>query len=56
MIADVDIIPNGRGSRVRVEFSPLPTSRVPNYDKWLESVGIIVHNVDPNAPLPTFSQ
>jgi len=56
VIAEVDIIPNGRGSRVRVEFSPLPTSSVPNYDKWLASVGIIVHNVDPSAPPPTFSQ
>jgi hypothetical protein len=52
VLADVEISPNGRGSRVRLEFSPVPASSVPNYDKWLESIGVVVHNVSPDAPPP----
>jgi hypothetical protein len=48
----VEISPSGRGSRVRLEFSPVPASSVPNYDKWLESIGVVVHNVSPDAPPP----
>jgi len=52
VIADVAITPDGRGSRVRLEFSPLPASSVPDYDRWLASLGIVVRNVAPGAPLP----
>ncbi len=52
VLADVEITPNGQGSRVRLEFSPLPASSVPNYDKWLQSIGVVVHNVSPDAPPP----
>jgi hypothetical protein len=52
VLADVEISPSGRGSRVRLEFSPVPASSVPNYDKWLESIGVVVHNVSPDAPPP----
>jgi hypothetical protein len=53
MLADVEITASGRGSRVRLEFSPVPASSVPNYDKWLESIGVVVHNVAPDVPLPS---
>jgi hypothetical protein len=46
-LAEVRIAPSGAGSRIRLEFSPLPASSVPGYAQWLESVGLIVHNVDP---------
>lgn len=52
VLADVEISPNGQGSHVRLEFSPVPASSVPNYDKWLESIGVVVHNVSPDAPPP----
>jgi hypothetical protein len=52
VLADVEISPKGQGSRVRLEFSPVPASSVPNYDKWLESIGVVVHNVAPDAPPP----
>ena len=52
VLADVEISPNGQGSRVRLEFSPVPASSVPNYDRWLESIGVVVHNVSPDAPPP----
>ena len=40
----------GAGSRVLLEFSPLPASSVPGYDEWLQSIGLVVHNVDPDSP------
>jgi hypothetical protein len=49
IVADVAITPEGQGSRVRLEFTTLPTSSVPGYQRWLESIGLIVHNVDPGA-------
>jgi hypothetical protein len=52
VIAEVSVSSAGAGSEVSLEFSPLPSSIVPNYDRWLESIGIIVHNVDPGAPAP----
>ncbi|HYM15532.1 MAG TPA: glycosyltransferase family 87 protein [Dehalococcoidia bacterium] len=52
VLADVQVTPDGSGSRVRLEFSPVPASSVPNYDRWLESIGIVVHNVPPDAPPP----
>jgi hypothetical protein len=55
-IAEVDITGSGQGSRVRLEFSPLPSSIVPGYDRWLESVGLVVHNVDPSVPLPSIGK
>ena len=51
-IAEVAISEAGGGSRVSVEFSPLPSSLVPGYQHWLESQGIVVHNVDPGLPMP----
>ncbi len=51
-VAEVDITPAGGASNVRLEFSPLPASLVPGYDRWLESVGLIVHNVAPGTDVP----
>jgi hypothetical protein len=50
LIAQVRITPHGDGSRVTLEFSPLPSSLVPGYDDWLRQLGIVVHNIDPNSP------
>jgi hypothetical protein len=47
IVADVQITASGQGSRVRLEFTPLPSSSIPGYQRWLESIGVIVHNVDP---------
>jgi len=47
LIAEVSVAPAGDGSAVRVEFSPLPASSVPGYEEWLESIGLVVHDVDP---------
>jgi len=49
IVADVRITALGGGSRVRLEFTPLPSSSVPGYQRWLESIGLIVHNVDPGT-------
>jgi hypothetical protein len=49
MIAELDITPDGAGSKLRLEFSPLPSSLVPGYEDWLRSVGLVIHNVDPNS-------
>jgi hypothetical protein len=46
-IADVTLLPAGDGTRITVEFSPLPPARVEGYDRWLEERGIIVKNVSP---------
>ena len=51
-VAEVDITPSGGTSNVRLEFSPLPASLVPGYERWLESVGLIVHNVAPGTDVP----
>jgi hypothetical protein len=47
VIAEVNIEPRGSGSRVQLEFSPLPASSVPGYEEWLERIGLVVHDVDP---------
>jgi hypothetical protein len=49
-VGELSIVPDGQGSRLRLEFAPLPISRVPSYDRWLESIGIVVHNIDPASP------
>ncbi len=49
VLGDVAIVPAGAGSRIRLEFSPLPASSVPGYARWLESVGLVVHNIDPSV-------
>lgn len=46
-LARLRLAPSGSGTRLRLEFSPVPASSVPGYDDWLESVGLVVHNVDP---------
>jgi hypothetical protein len=46
VIAEVSIEPRSSGSRVRLEFSPIPASSVPGYEEWLESIGLVVHDVD----------
>jgi hypothetical protein len=50
VIAEIAVSAAGSDSRVRLEFSPLPASTVPGYDAWLESIGLVVHNVDPSSP------
>ena len=50
VIAEIAISAAGAGSKVSLEFSPLPSSSVPGYSEWLKSIGIVVHNVDPNSP------
>ena len=50
IIAEIAVTAEGAGSRVLLEFSPLPSSSVPGYTEWLKSIGLVVHNVDPNSP------
>jgi hypothetical protein len=50
VIAEIAISAAGAGSNVLLEFSPLPASSVPGYEEWLKSIGIVVHNVDPDSP------
>lgn len=50
IIAEIAVTAAGAGSRVLLEFSPLPASSVPGYAVWLKSIGLIVHNIDPNSP------
>jgi len=52
VVGEISVTPAGAGSMVRLEFSPLPASAVPGYARWLESVGIVVHNVEPGTALP----
>lgn len=47
VIAELRIAPSGGGTSLQLEFSPLPASLVPRYEDWLESIGLVVHNVDP---------
>ncbi|HET6615263.1 MAG TPA: hypothetical protein VFH62_05205, partial [Dehalococcoidia bacterium] len=47
VVADVSVAPSSDGSRIIVEFSPLPPTRVDGYDHWLEDRGIVVKNVAP---------
>jgi hypothetical protein len=47
VVADVTVAPASDGSRITLEFSPLPPSRVQGYDRWLEERGIVVKNVAP---------
>jgi hypothetical protein len=47
LIAEVSVAPASGGSAVRVEFSPVPASSVPGYEEWLESIGLVVHDVAP---------
>jgi hypothetical protein len=49
IVAEIVVTAAGAGSRVLLEFSPLPASIVPGYDAWLKSVGLVVHNVDPGT-------
>ena len=50
IIAEIVVTAAGAGSRVLLEFSPLPASSVKGYDAWLRGLGLIVHNIDPNSP------
>ncbi len=50
VVAEVSVSSSGAGSEVSLEFSPLPASLVPGYERWLESIGLVVHNVDPGVP------
>lgn len=50
IIAEVRVEPDGEGSRVHLEFSPLPSSSVPGYARWLQHIGLVVHSIDPNSP------
>jgi hypothetical protein len=50
VIAEINVEPSGSGSRVRVEFSPLPASSIPGYQRWLQHAGLVVHDVDPASP------
>lgn len=50
VIAEINVEPSGQGSRVRVEFSPLPASTVPGYQRWLRDIGLVVHDIDPLSP------
>lgn len=50
VIAEINIEPSGDGSRVRVEFSPLPASSIPGYQRWLQHIGLVVHDIDPASP------
>jgi hypothetical protein len=52
VVGEIDIVAAGGGSRVRLEFSPLPSSLVPGYQRWLEGTGLVVHNVDPGTEVP----
>ncbi len=52
VIAEVSVSGSGGGSDVSLEFSPLPASLVPGYERWLESIGLVVHNVEPGVPEP----
>lgn len=47
VIANVTLQPSPNGSRITIEFSPLPPSRVDGYDRWLADRGIVVKNVAP---------
>jgi hypothetical protein len=47
VIAELHVSPAGQGSVLRLEFSPLPASSVPGYERWLEHIGLVVHDVDP---------
>ena len=49
VIANVMVEPASHGSRIALEFSPLPPMRVEGYDRWLEDRGIVVKNVAPEA-------
>ena len=49
IIAEIAVTAAGAGSKVLLEFTPLPASTVPGYDNWLKSIGLIVHNVEPNS-------
>jgi hypothetical protein len=50
VIAEINVEPSGGGSRVRVEFSPLPASSIPGYQRWLQHIGLVVHDIDPASP------
>jgi len=46
-VADVTLLPVAGGTKVTLEFSPLPPDRIDGYERWLEDRGIIVKNVAP---------
>lgn len=50
VLAEVNIEPAGAGSRIRLEFSPLPPALVSGYDRWLEGHGLVVHALEPSSP------
>jgi len=47
LVGDVSLVPSATGTLIRLEFSPLPPTRVARYDRWLEDQGLIVKNVAP---------
>jgi hypothetical protein len=47
VVANVSVEPSSSGARIAIEFSPLPPTRIANYDRWLEERGIVVKNVSP---------
>jgi hypothetical protein len=49
IVAEIAVTAAGAGSKVLLEFSPLPASTVPGYEGWLKSIGLVVHNVEPNS-------
>jgi hypothetical protein len=49
IIAEIAVTAAGAGTKVLLEFSPLPSSTVPGYDNWLKSIGLVVHNVEPTS-------
>ncbi len=49
IIVELRIAPSGDGTSLLIEFSPLPATLVPRYEEWLESIGLVVHNVDPSV-------
>jgi hypothetical protein len=47
VVADVSVDPHADGTRILLEFSPLPPTQIDGYDRWLEDQGIIVKHVAP---------
>jgi hypothetical protein len=47
VVADVTVLADGAGTKVTIEFAPLPATSIAGYERWLEDRGIIVKNVAP---------
>jgi hypothetical protein len=47
VVAEVTLLGEPGGTRVLLEFSPLPPTRIAGYDRWLEDQGIVVKHVAP---------